>query len=267
MYPKMLRRSDPSPSDPVKARSPILCRLFSIVMSREIARTFRALRLAKPGLPELPASRPVMICSNHPSWWDPAVFIATQHRLFPDREGYGPMDADALERYGFMRRIGVFGVRQDARHGAADFLRPALSIVSRPRTVLWVTAQGRFADPRDRPLALQRGAATLIRRCPDLVILPLALEYPFWTEKRPEALMMFGNPIADSTRDPEHMLEAALAATMDALAKLSVAREATAFRRLIDGRRGTGGAYAGWKRMSAALKGERYVPDHMEERG
>jgi 1-acyl-sn-glycerol-3-phosphate acyltransferase len=266
MPPTMSRRSDPPPPDPVKTRSPLLCRLFSTIMTREIARHFRALRLAKPGVPDLPSGRPVMICSNHPSWWDPAVFIAVHHRLFPGREGYGPMDAAELERYGFMRRIGVFGVRQDARRGAADFLRPAMAITSLPHTILWVTAQGRFADPRNRPLALRRGAAALMGRSPDLMVLPLALEYPFWTEKRPEALMMFGRPIETGAPDPERVLEEALTSTMDDLARLSTAGEASAFLRIIDGSRGPGGLYAGWKRAGAALKGQRYVADHREER-
>jgi hypothetical protein len=266
MPPTMSRRSEPATADPVKARAPLLCSLFAKIMTREIARQFRALRLAKPGVPDLPAERPVMICSNHPSWWDPALFIAVHARLFPDRAGFGPMDAAAFERFGFMRRIGVFGVRQDARSGAVDFLRPAMTIISMPRTVLWVTAQGRFADPRIRPLALRRGAASLMRRSPGLVVIPLALEYPFWTEKRPEALMMFGRPIETCAPDPERALEEALTSTMDDLARLSIAGEASAFLRIIEGRRGMGGLYAGWKRTGAALKGQRYVADHVEER-
>jgi 1-acyl-sn-glycerol-3-phosphate acyltransferase len=236
-------------------------------MAREIARHFHALRLAKPGLPDLPADRPVMICANHPSWWDPAIYIAAHPILFPDREGYGPMDADALERYGFMRRIGIFGVRQDARSGAADFLRPALTIVERPRTVLWVTAQGRFADPRERPLALRGGAASLMKRRPDLAVVPLAVEYLYWTEKHAEALMMFGRPIDADTPDPKRRLEEALSTTMDKLASLAIARDPKAFLRILDGRRGVGGLYAGWNRIAAGLKGQRYVADHAEEQG
>ena len=46
-----------------------------------------------PGCRACRRARPVIVCSNHPSWWDPAFFILLQTRLFAGRTGFGPMDA------------------------------------------------------------------------------------------------------------------------------------------------------------------------------
>ena len=49
--------------------------------------------------------------------------------------------------------LGVFGVEPKTMRGAREFLRTSRSILARPRTALWITAQGRFADARERPPA------------------------------------------------------------------------------------------------------------------
>ncbi|MBP1804903.1 lysophospholipid acyltransferase family protein [Rubellimicrobium aerolatum] len=245
-----------------------MTRFFAGVMARQMAGAFRAVRLARPGVPELPEGRPVIVYTNHPSWWDPAFVIVLHSRLFPGREGYGPMEAAMLERYGFFRRIGLFGV-EEGRVGAARFLATSGAILADPRRMLWVTAQGRFADPRERPLGLRPGVAHLMARVPGAVAVPLALEYPFWSEKRPEALAAFGTP-QEGGGDAAAWgprLEAALGATCDRLAALAQARDPGAFGNVLAGKAGVGGIYGAWQRLRALARGERHVPDHMAEGG
>lgn len=243
---------------------------FERVMRGQIARNFRALRVAKPGLPELVPDRPVMVFTNHPSWWDPAVFMAVHGVLFPGRAGFGPIDAEMLERYRFMARIGVFGVPQDGARGAAQFLRTGRRILDEPDRVMWITAQGRFADMRERPLGLRPGAAHLLARCPQVQAVPMAVEYPFWSERRPEALLAFGTPVEVSPSDgPDAIaarLEAALTDTADTLATRAIARDPAAFESLIDGRRGTGGVYGQWQRLRDRMAGREHVSDHEPRR-
>ena len=95
--------------DPVAARSPLMVAFFARIMTQTVARDFHAVR-GSGELPEAPASRPVVIYANHPSWWDTALFVVLTSRCFPGRQGYGPIDVEALARYWFMSRIGLFGV-------------------------------------------------------------------------------------------------------------------------------------------------------------
>jgi 1-acyl-sn-glycerol-3-phosphate acyltransferase len=252
--------AEPAAPRVLRERSPAFCRFFERMMRRQMQRNFHKLRLARPGLPELPEGAPLIVYANHPSWWDPAFFTVLGVRLFGGREHYGPIDAKMLEQYRFMRRIGIFGIEPGTREGAAAFLNVGAGILADAGRVLWVTAQGRFSDPRERPLGLRPGVAMLLRRVPGAVALPLAVEYPFWTEKLPEALARFGPP----QRDPEG-LESALTETVERLAEDAMARDPARFETLLEGRAGIGGFYDLWRRTAATLRGNRFRREHLPE--
>ncbi|SMH32115.1 lysophospholipid acyltransferase family protein [Azospirillum agricola] len=253
--------------DPVSLRSPALCRFFGAVMARRMRRDFHAVRLALPGWPDLPPDRPVIVWLNHPSWWDPAVLIMMGTSRYRERPGYGPIDAAMLRRYRFMARIGLFGI-EPGRAGAAAFLRNGARILADPRAMLWITAEGAFTDPRRRPVRLRPGVAHLVRRAPSALLVPLALEYPFWDESTPEALARFGAPIEASAFATQPVaaiaaaLERRLEATMDALALDAQSRDPERFLTLIDGTAGVGGVYDLWRRACAWAGGRRFSPAH-----
>lgn len=228
------------------------------------------LRAAAGGSEDLASrvgERAVLVVANHPSWWDPLLFGLVTDALLPDRPIYGPMEAEALERYGVFRRLGVFGV-EDGPRGARRFLEIGRAILETPRSVLWVTAEGQLTDPRVRPVRLERGVSHLARRVPAALVLPAALEVVLWDERLPEALVRFGEPVTVDADEPpavdeiHQRIERALEAAMDALAEESTARDPERFVSLLDGARGTGGLYDLARRIRALVKGERYDDAH-----
>ncbi|MBA3623403.1 MAG: 1-acyl-sn-glycerol-3-phosphate acyltransferase [Methylibium sp.] len=254
--------------DPIPRRSARWVRFFGAVMARHVRASFHALRIVRAGWPRLPPDTAVVAYCNHPSWWDAAVLPVLATRLFPGRCSFGPIDAQALRKYRFMERIGFFPVEQASWAGSARFLRTGQALLARPDTLLWITPEGSFTDPRRRPISLRPGLATLLARSPAVVALPVALEYPFWTERTPEALVRFGAPVLPAEladlRQPEIQaaLERALGETMDALAIDAIARDETRFTTLLEGRAGIGGVYDGWRRLKAWSQGERFNPAH-----
>ncbi|AWB09025.1 acyltransferase (plasmid) [Azospirillum humicireducens] len=258
--------------DPVALRSRLLCWFFGGVMARRLRRGFHAVRLARPGWPVLPPGRPVIVYLNHPSWWDPALLIVMGTTRFRKRPGYGPIDAEMLRRYRFMRRIGLFGL-EPGRAGAVAFLRKAEQILADPHAMLWITAEGAFTDPRRRPVSLRPGIAHLVRRMPSALVVPLAVEYPFWDERTPEALMRFGEPmdaaIFAGLAVPEIAaeLEERLETVMDQLALDAQSREPARFLSLIEGTVGIGGVYDLWRRMRALARGQSFSPAHGDGQG
>ena len=263
----MTRAGAPPLPDPLAARSPILLTLFGWYLRFwYVPRHFGAVRVSRMGLPHVPPGKSLVIYSNHASWWDPAMYILLGLALLPDRIGYGPMETRELKRYGLLRRMGVFGIDPSSPRGAAAFLQTARRVLADPRGTLWVTAEGRFTDPRPRPVTLRPGIAHLARHAPDLVFLPLALEYTFWNESRPEALARFGSPLAfEAGRDPAVViaeLTLALTETMDALAAQSAARDPSAFLPILRGGVGVGGIYDLWRRLRAWSAGRRFEPGH-----
>ena len=246
--------------DPRERRSPFLFWAFGWYLRWLFWRRFNAVRVARDGMPIVPAGRPLIICTNHPSWWDPAFFILLQTLLFPSRAGFGPMDAEALGKYGLLERMGVFGIELDSRAGAVRFLEESSRILSDPANVLWITAQGAFADTRTRPIRLRPGIAHLLRRVPEATVLPLAMEYTFWNEGKPEALARFGAPIAAgrdrSVAEWTALLEAELTRTVDALAGDSERRDPRRFQRLMQGSAAVGPIYSLYRRVRSVLTGQ-----------
>jgi diapolycopene oxygenase len=248
-------------------RSPWLVRFFTHYCRGYLRRNFHAVRVARHSRPVDPGPGALIVVLNHPSWWDPLV-AGMVAGLFPDRVHHAPMDTDALARYRFFERLGFFGVEQGTSRGALAFLRTSLALLSQPNTALWIPAQGRFVDPRQRPIHLRQGIGHLVRRLHGGVILPLALEYPFWGERYPEALACFGSPIAigagrsRSVADWMQVIDSGLTEAQETLARLSIARDVRAFDTLIDGSAGIGGIYDWWRRCKACFSGARFVAEH-----
>lgn len=211
---------------------------------------------------------PIVVYCNHPSWWDPIVIVLLAARLFPDREPRAPFDARMLAKYPIFKKLGAFGIDLDSRRGAARFLDEARTILDSPRRMLWITAQGRFADARARPLGLRPGVAWLPEPAPDALFVPLALEYAFWTERGAAAFAAFGAGITGtelaSLPRPERLarLEGDLTALLDRLSEDVISREPERFRALLVGRKGVGGVYDLWRRLAAWRTGRGFDPAH-----
>lgn len=248
---------------------PWLLGLFRRYNRGYLRRHFHALRLSRAERPQRAelAGEPLVIYLNHPSWWDPLVALFLAGELFGDRRSYGPMEGEAVERYGFFRHLGFFGVDRTSTAGARRFLETATALLARPDTALWITPEGRFTDPRERPVRLEPGLAHLARRLDRGVFLPLAVELPFWEERTPELLLRFGEPrpvagLVGRTGEIDASLAAGLETTQDALARESRARREEAFDVLLSGRAGVGGVYHLWRSLAARLRGEPYRREH-----
>ncbi|MEH3119852.1 MAG: lysophospholipid acyltransferase family protein [Methylorubrum populi] len=242
---------------------------MGVTFDRFVRRHLNALRIARWGRPpEGPTRAPLVIYANHPAWWDAAILIVAADRLFPRRASFAPIDAAMLERYGIFRRMGAFPVDLHGSRGAAQFLAAARAVLGQPDRALWITAQGRFADVRVRPLGLKPGVARLAEIAPEATFLPLAVEYAFWDERGAEGFLAFGTPLTAAELvalpRPERLarMEAALTATLDRLSGDVIARDPARFETLLAGRRGIGGIYDGWRRLAAALTGRRFEPGH-----
>jgi 1-acyl-sn-glycerol-3-phosphate acyltransferase len=256
----------PPEADALRGRSDAWVAFFAWIFRRRLKQAFHAVRVAKPGAPAVAANLPLIVYCNHPSWWDAALAPVLTTRLFAQRRGYGPIDAEALQRYPFMRRLGLFGVQADSFAGTSTFMRVGQEVLRQPGTLFCLTPEGRFTDPRVRPVQLRPGLAALITRMPRVTVLPLAFEYPFWNERLPEALARFGRPMVLGSADPvsvvQRTLELELSSAMDVLAADAQTRDGKRFITLLQGRAGVGGVYDGWRRIKAWRQGRRFDASH-----
>jgi 1-acyl-sn-glycerol-3-phosphate acyltransferase len=251
--------------------SPCLWRLFTGYARYYLQRSFHAVRLLRTGALPPAIDVPLVIYSNHPSWWDPLIYLFLARHFWPTRTHFAPMDAQALARYRFFARLGCFAVTAGTWQGGATFLRVGQAILRQPKTVLWLTPAGRFSDPRQRPVCFQPGLGHLVRRLDHCLLVPLALEYPFWQERFPEVLLCFGETVAvkqakeHSAAEWTAVLSHRLEATQDRLANAACQRDAQAFTLLLRGRAGVGGIYDLWRAMRARRHGEAFQRAHGKE--
>jgi 1-acyl-sn-glycerol-3-phosphate acyltransferase len=258
---------DTKAADQVLARhSARVSRVFDLYCQRLIARRFTAFRILGEVPSGIPRERGMIVFSNHSSWYDPLIFFVTSRAKFPSHTAFGPMDADALKKYAFMQKIGIFGVEQDSVRGAARFLQVSRGLLARPGNGVWMTPQGEFADVRARPVRFQGGLARLARDSGAIAI-PMAIELVFWNEARPELLVHFGDPVDTATvsRDVDEWnrhLEQALTTAQNELAEAAMSRDPARFTTFIDGTTGVNYIYDGWRYVKALLRGERFSAAH-----
>lgn len=254
--------------DEVPAISRPLLAFFRYIVRRYFRRHFHGVRLS--GAHRLASvSGPLIVYANHSSWWDPMIAYLLAAEVLPHREHFAPMDAAALARYNVLRRLGVFPVEMRTPRGAAQFLRTGRAVL-RSGAVLWVTPQGQFVDPRERPLLFKPGLAALAARAGQCTLVPLAIEYTFWNERSPEALLLIGDPIhvdGERAESIEPRLKAALEGGMEALKGMAVARNPAAFESTLSFHAaGTGGMYALAQRLRAFVLRRPYHAEHTPSR-
>ena len=260
----------PPPSRPPVQReiSPLAMPAFRRHGERLLARGFHALRLSRSQRPDLTAARerPLVVYLNHSSWWDPLVCLQLASQLLPGRRHYAPIEQAAFGRHRLFARLGFFAVDPASARGARRFLELATRILEQPGATLWVTAGGALTDPRERPVKLQPGLGHLAVRLRHGTLLPLALEYPFWTEPLPEALACFGEELAVEDAGMRahgwaEVLAARLEAAQDALAAEASARDGACFEVMQgSGERAGASLQDAWRRLRESLRARQRPP-------
>lgn len=253
---------------PLPAVSRQLLRWFTWYSRRYIARHFHSLRVSKADLPFVRSDLPLVAFTNHASWWDPLVGLVLKHEFYPERTAFMPIDAAALNRYKIFGKLGFFGVEQDNRRGAAQFLRAAESILTNSSSLLALTPQGKFGDVRERPVQFRPGLGHLAARVEHAQFLPMAVEYVFWEERLPEILVRFGPVIevrGNGSTTPRYwtaIFEEKLSAAQDALAIDAKNRKSDDFQFILRGGAGQGGVYDWWRGLRFKMHGEIFQKEH-----
>jgi 1-acyl-sn-glycerol-3-phosphate acyltransferase len=243
-------------------------RLFARYCGYYLRRHFHRLHLLEHWPVEGLGDSPLLICLNHPSWWDPIVAVYLSQHLFAKRRHYGPIAAAAIGKYKFFERLGFFPIAPATREGAFRFLQIGRAALCTPACTLWVTAQGQFEDVRVRPVRFQTGVGHLARTSSPFVMLPLALEYSFWRERTPEAFACFGEPVvvadgqSKSALDWTRTFALAVENTQNALAERVKSGDESQFHELLSGTAGVGGVYDMWRAAKSYARGKRFRAEH-----
>lgn len=204
-------------AEPGPRFSPLALRAFELWF-----RPFQQLRLrtvVRIDTVPLPADRPVVLVSNHVSWWDGFLLRDVHRRIAPGTPLFTLMLARELERHRGFRRLGVLPL--DARPAS---VRAALRALERQRarephfTVAWFP-QGEIRPSWARPLGFRRGIELLVERLAPCAVVPVALHIEPLNTVRPTAFVHAGEPVSDvSVSALEQAVEAQLDRVLGSIA-------------------------------------------------
>lgn len=134
---------------------------------------------------------PVVVVTNHSSWWDPMFAIVLVNRIL-GTDGYALMEAKNLRRLPFLGRLGGFGVERDVANDGKAVVRYAADLLDRPGRLLWVFPQG-DERPLTEPLEEFHHGAAAISALSGARVVTAALRYEFGNLEHPRLFAFFGS--------------------------------------------------------------------------
>jgi 1-acyl-sn-glycerol-3-phosphate acyltransferase len=236
-------------------------RFFDRYVVRYLHRRFARVRLwGDPTLVQVPRHLPLLFVLTHASWWDVLVgyYLA---RSLARVESYAAMDELQLRRYRILTRVGVYSVDRFSAGGTRAFLRYTIGLLSGPRAV-WLTPQGEIVSNWRRPVRFQTGVGHLVRRLPEVAVVPVAIHYEFLEEPRPEIFVKFGPPrifrgVRARSSEITHALERDLERELDAVQSALLEHDVRPFSVLLDGAASTSAVYDRVRELRAWMTGRR----------
>jgi 1-acyl-sn-glycerol-3-phosphate acyltransferase len=250
---------------PARRSEPIM-RFFDGYVARYLRRRFHRVWCWRGfDAAMLPRDVPLLFVLSHAACWDVLVGYHLA-RAVVRVESYAPMDEQQLHRYRILTRLGVYSVDRFSASGLRAFVHYTVRLLTAGRAV-WITPQGEIVSAWRRPVRFQRGVGPLVRRLPEVAVVPVAAHYEFGEEPRPEIFVKFGPPrrFRDSRSDAAEitqLLERDLEAELDAVQAALLARDLRTFTVLLEGATSTSTIYDRVRALRAWLTGGRDPARH-----
>lgn len=164
---------------------------------------------------------PTIIFSPHCNWWDGIVMYNITHRIFHKEIR---LMVEELNRFPLLRRGGAFSVNKKSPQTAMKAIQYSVDVVGDLRNMLCIFPQGIIRPPFFRPFVFQTGLAYIAqkacKRYGKINLVPVAVDYCFLRDNRPEVIAEFGKRIELTNPDIDrkeltHVLENALTEVSD----------------------------------------------------
>ena len=106
---------------------------------------------------------------------------------------------EELNRFPLLRRAGAFNVNKKSPQASMDALKYSVEALGDTNNILYIFPQGIIKPPNFRPIELQSGLAYIadkaLKKYGKVALLPVAVNYMFLRDNRPEVLVEFGELI------------------------------------------------------------------------
>lgn len=221
--------------------SPRFRRWFAWYTKRMIQRSFHRVMLHKEGLETIQSATqhngPLIVSASHASWWDPLFALRLAEAFVPDRTLCAPIEMQQYERFGILRKLGLFGIDQHHAEALPKMIQHVQERVSvHPNLLFCITPQGEFSDVR-RPIRIRPGVAAVAAALPGARVLALCGEYTFWQDRKPEVFWharVCDKDNENTTSGWHRVIRKTMRQTADELAEQVISRDTSAFTSLPD---------------------------------
>lgn len=164
---------------------------------------------------------PTILFAPHSNWWDGIVLYNTTHRICKKEIR---LMVEELNRFPLLRRGGAYSVNKKSPQSAMRALKYSVDLLKDLRNQLCIFPQGIIRPPHYRPIEFQTGLAYIaqnaVKKYDKINLIPLAIEYCFFRDNRPEVVVDFGKCIELTDKNIDRheytkFLEQALTQTCD----------------------------------------------------
>lgn len=139
---------------------------------------------------------PTILFAPHCNWWDGIVMYNITHRIFHKEIR---LMVEELNRFPLLRRAGAFSVNKKSPQSAMKALQYSVDVVGDLRNMLCLFPQGIIRPPHFRPIKFQTGLAFIaqnaVKKYGRVNLIPVAVDYCFFRDNRPEVIVDFGKRI------------------------------------------------------------------------
>ncbi len=166
---------------------------------------------------------PTILYAPHSNWWDGSVLYNVTHRIFHKEIR---LMIEELNRFPLLRRGGAYSVCKKSPQSAMKALQYSVDVVGDLKNMLCIFPQGIIRPPHYRPMVFQTGLAYIaqksVARYGKVNLVPVALDYCFFRDNRPEVIATFGEKltltkenIIKDRKELTHLFERELVKTCD----------------------------------------------------
>ncbi|MFW6043387.1 MAG: lysophospholipid acyltransferase family protein [Marinilabiliaceae bacterium] len=154
---------------------------------------------------------PLLVISNHFSWWDGFFINHLNHKLW-QKKFHVMMLEEQLSNRKFLSRAGAFSIKRGNR-SALESMHYAKNLLTNPENLLLMYPQGEFNSLAYRPVKFEKGIEDLLEKNEISVKMVVAL-IDYFSHRKPSLFLY----IKDFENNTEH-LEAAFNNFLEACVK------------------------------------------------
>ena len=140
--------------------------------------------------------------ANHNNWWDGIVGYNVVRGIM---RGRLRLMIEEMNRFPLFQYIGCFPINKKSAQASMRALQYSVDELCDNKKSLWIFPQGIIRPPMYRPIEFQTGLAyiakNVVKKAGGINLIPVAVNYPFLREDKPEVLCEVGEPIVLTAAD------------------------------------------------------------------